>query len=181
MRLRMTAFPTAFGTAKPRRGSPIVSSRWNQYSVRNRVETERPWRETASKSRERERRFRRCTGLRREPLAALRPAPLEDRLAGTGRHAGTETVLPLASADVGLVGAFHTKEPTARPAAGEYSRTVSRVGYPQGFWRAKAVESGVVDTDFSHTFHSCGELCGGRQKTCKYQESARPDTARNPH
>ena len=30
MRFRTTALPTAFGTAKPSRGAPSGSSRWNQ-------------------------------------------------------------------------------------------------------------------------------------------------------
>lgn len=78
---RTTEFPTAFGTAKPSRGSPIVSSRAYHQRVRNRVDVDRPWRYTASKSRERERRFRRCTEA--TPTGARGPWP-----GGASRSAG---------------------------------------------------------------------------------------------
>ena len=42
----------------------------------------------------------------REPLAALGPATLQDRLPGAGSHARTEAVLALATTDVGLIGAL---------------------------------------------------------------------------
>ena len=62
--------------------------------------------------RSRERRYRRCTRPARpasggEPLPALRAAALQDRPAGASRHAGTEAVLALPPAYVGLVGPLH--------------------------------------------------------------------------
>jgi hypothetical protein len=67
--------------------------------------------------------------LGREPLAAPSPAALEDRAAGTRRHARTESVLALSSAHVGLVGPLHglrgEKKRNERPFSGapfEYRR-----------------------------------------------------------
>ena len=69
-----------------------------------------------------------------EPLAALRAAALEDGATCSGRHAGTETVLPLPAADVGLVRAFHAasivsvreKRPRRRAAEAQYRPRISR-------------------------------------------------------
>src|SRR5262245_18920201 len=74
-----------------------------------------------------------------EPLAALRAAALQDEPAGTGRHAGTEPVLALPPAHVGLVGAFH-ELPDSRREEGEaagpaarrqYRRTDFSAAFPQ--------------------------------------------------
>src|SRR5262249_6992710 len=45
--------------------------------------------------------------LRREPLAALRAAALQDGASGPGGHPGPEAVLALPPADVWLIGALH--------------------------------------------------------------------------
>src|SRR5207237_1190477 len=49
-------------------------------------------------------------GLRGKTLPAPRSAALQDRAAGTRRHARTKAVLALPPSNVGLVGAFHEVE-----------------------------------------------------------------------
>ena len=92
----------------PRRG--------NAYRTRKRVETERPRRYTASKSRARESRLRRfmghrraSVGSRREAGPALGAAALEDRPTRTCRHACSESVPAFPPADVRLVGSLHRR------------------------------------------------------------------------
>src|SRR3954447_16492979 len=84
-----------------------------------RVEVDLPCRYTASKSRERERRFFRCTrsarsyartarpDLGRQALTPLRAATLEDHPSCTRRHPRAEAVLALPAAYVWLVGPLH--------------------------------------------------------------------------
>lgn len=40
-------------------------------------------------------------------MAALVATALDDSLAGAGPHSGAKTVLALAAANIGLIGAFH--------------------------------------------------------------------------
>src|SRR5207245_3214851 len=69
--------------------------------------------------------------LRREALPALCSAPLENRAAGTRRHARTKTVPALTAAHVGLVGPLQgkckegEKSVTRRLAAAQYRRALS--------------------------------------------------------
>src|SRR5581483_2611153 len=161
---------TAFGTANPRRGSPTGSSRSYHQSVRKRVEAERPWRYTASKSRERERRFRRCTGLDQHRVRStpLRPTgacvPWRGGASGSAaRRASTcaHEIRACASACVRSAGRCASwREAGEAPARGEYSRTDSEIGCPQPVHDGKAVERGCAEPPSTHAFHTCGESCG---------------------
>src|SRR5215207_5766198 len=93
-----------------------------------------------SKSRERERRWRRCTAagrrpLRGEALPAARAPPFQDGAAGLRRHPLAEAMPTLPSTHVGLIGLFHDssermKLGVARWAPGSIERQ-SRISFPQ--------------------------------------------------
>ena len=55
-----------------------------------------------------------CAQSGRKPTAALLPSTLDDGAASLGPHAGPETVLSLATANIGLIGTFHAKKEPAR-------------------------------------------------------------------
>jgi hypothetical protein len=64
--------------------------------------------------------------LRRQPSAAFGAAALQDKTAGLGRHAGTETVRACALDFAGLVCAFHglSRDPFSRAIVGSEKRPV---------------------------------------------------------
>ena len=72
--------------------------------------------------------------LSREPLASASPAALEDRAAGTRRHARTKSVLALSTAHVGLVGPLHglrgEKKRNERPFLARRSSIDERTRHP---------------------------------------------------
>ena len=106
--------PTAFGTARPSRGSP---RRPRARTSRGRGSASRPSGPGGRRRRSRASgrggggAARACPAASgREALAAPRAAALEDRAAGAGRHPGAEAVLALPPAHVGLVGPLHRVE-----------------------------------------------------------------------
>src|SRR5437763_1816500 len=99
-------------------------------------------------------------GLRGEALAPLRAAAPEDRAAGTRRHAGAETMLPLSPAHVWLVGPLHTVEKVNcrpnGPDSSQYRRRVSRAVCPHPRGRRKVVERATGVSIWCPVLHSCG-------------------------
>lgn len=122
-------------------------------------------------------------GLRRQPLAALVAATLDDRPAATRGHAVAEPVLPLPATDVGLIGALHgwmlssENAPSARSRAATRRRSIDEALRLPVFhssawvlWQGNRCTCGslVAETDRSaRAFHSCGDLCGKSQNAWK--------------
>src|SRR5207247_1718688 len=117
--------------------------------------------------------------LRGEALAAPGPPALENRPAGARGHAGTETVLPLSPAHVGLIGPFHEsmkeEEPPGRRAASGKYRQRSRGDFSTEKRTQKRPPkeplsrgcSSVRVARSGKTVHTCGEWCGGYLSPCK--------------
>ncbi len=107
--------------------------------------------------------------LRRETLATLCAAALEDHPAGAGSHPRAEAVLALAAPDVGLVGPLHWRRESSRGRTAGARRKYRRGiydGCPQRSRRAGAEETrrpggksvgGVAPGGVSHR---CGNACG---------------------
>src|SRR5439155_16206180 len=121
---------------------------------------------TASKSRERDRRFRRCTGfaaLRGKTLPALGAAALQNRAARARRHARTKAVLALPPAHVGLVGPFHEVEEGGKCSKEEPWRASIEERWYTELSTAGAVRSASKCDQLSDLIHRCGEVCGVRK------------------
>lgn len=136
-RLRVTALPTALDTTKPTRVDSTAGGllgRSRACTTRVGRPTRTPWRVVARKSaddRSREARGSIACSSGRQLCATLAAASRKDAAAGTGAHAGTETVGAAAAPVAGLESALgHGISPSWSFVVGP--RGLSGVGLPQG-------------------------------------------------
>ena len=100
--------------------------------------------------------------LRRRAASALGAAALENRLSGARRHPRTETVLALASADVGLIGALQesdsgSKRKSRRDGGSKSIDEVFESGYPQAEWVREKARKRAPTTTVAHMLSTAVE------------------------